>query len=46
VEEEEEMGSSSRGYIGVLAVLALLNAGTAEAEMPDILGIALGMPAQ
>lgn len=40
------MRLSLRGFIGVVAVLVVLAAGTAAAAMPDILGIALGMPAQ
>lgn len=38
------MRFSLRGFIGVVAVLVPLAAGTAAAEMPDILGIQLGMP--
>jgi hypothetical protein len=38
------MRSSSRGCIGVFAVLVVFTVGTAEAEMPDILGVQLGMP--
>jgi hypothetical protein len=38
------MRFSLRGFIGVVAVLVVLAAGTAAAEMPDILGIQLGMP--
>jgi len=39
------MRLSLRGLISVFAVLAPINASTATAAMPDILGIALGMPA-
>jgi len=38
------MKLSLRGYIGVFAVLLVLTAGTAAAEMPDVLGVQLGMP--
>ena len=40
------MRLSLRGFIGVFAVLMAINASTAAAEMPDILGIQLGMPAR
>jgi len=40
------MKLSLRGYAGVFAVLVVLGAGTAIAEMPDILGVQLGMPAR
>jgi hypothetical protein len=40
------MRLSLHGYIGVVAVFIVLAAGTAAAAMPDILGTALGMPAQ
>src|SRR5438067_8828694 len=42
----EKMKLSLRGFIGVFAVLVVLSAGTAVAEMPDILGVQLGMPAR
>jgi hypothetical protein len=40
------MRLSLRGFIGVVAVVVALAAGSAAAAMPDILGIALGMPVQ
>jgi hypothetical protein len=40
------MRLSLRGFIGVFVVLVAINASAATAEMPDILGIQLGMPAR
>ncbi len=45
-EWREKMRLSLLGFIGVFVVLVAINASAATAEMPDILGIQLGMPAR